>query len=138
MSIVFGVVAALACVVVLVAFALDAYASPGTWIEAVDAIVFLGVGVWALLRAPQHWHVGAAIGMGLVAVAVGLLEGAIFLHPIALAVLPGAATRFADILALGAGLDAAVLGGLVYVEQGGVLPTDPALGVPVAGAGIQR
>ena len=137
-SIAFGVVAALACGVVLVAFALDAYASPGTWIEAVDAIAFLGVGVWALLRAPQHWHVGAAIGMGLVAVAVGLLEGAIFLHPIALAVLPGTATRLWDILALGAGLDAAVLGGLVYVEQGGVLPTDPALGVPVAGAGIQR
>ena len=36
-SIWFGVIAACACGVVLVAFALDAYASPGTWIEAVDA-----------------------------------------------------------------------------------------------------
>ena len=86
----------------------------------------------------EHWHVGAAIGMGLVAVAVGLLEGAIFLHPIALAVLPAprpgspTSSRSARVWI------AAVLGGLVYVEQGGVLPTDPALGVPVAGAGTRR
>ena len=92
-----GVIAAAACGVVLVAFALDAYASPGTWIEAVDAIVFLGVGMWALRCAPKQWHVAAAIGLGLVAVAVALLEGAIFLHPVVLAVLPATAIRFADI-----------------------------------------
>ena len=136
-SIWFGVIAACACGVVLVAFALDAYASPGTWIEAVDAIAFIAVGAWALLRAPKQWHVAAAIGLGLVALAVGLLEGAIFLHPVVLAVLPGTATRLADILAVGAGLVAAGLGGLVYVEQGGVMPADSALGVPVAGSGTR-
>jgi hypothetical protein len=134
-SIWFGVIAAGASVIVLVAFALDAYASPGTLIEAVDAIAFMGVGAWALLRAPEQWHVAAAIGLGLVALAVGLLEGAVFLHPVVLAVLPGTATRLADIVAVGAGLVAAVLGGLVYVEQGGVMPVDSALGVPVAGFG---
>jgi hypothetical protein len=133
-----GVIAAGACGVVLVAFALDAYASPGTWIEAVDAIVFLGVGLWALRRAPQEWHVAAAIGLGLVAVAVALLEGAIFLHSVVLAVLPATAIRFADIIALAAGLGAAALGGWVYVEQGGVTPADSTLGVPVAGARVQR
>ena len=69
--------------------------------------------------------------------AVGLLEGAIFLHPVVLAVLPGTATRLADILAVGAGLGAAVLGGLVYAEQGGVAPADSTLGVPVAGSGTR-
>jgi hypothetical protein len=133
-----GVIAAVACGVVLVAFALDAYASPGTWIEAVDAIVFLEVGMWALLRAPQQWHVAGAIGLGLVAVAVGLLEGAIFLHPVVLAVLPGTTIRFADSVAVSAGLGAAGLGGLVYVEQGGVMPADSTLGVPVAGARVER
>jgi len=133
-----GVIAAAACGVVLVAFALDAYASPGTWIEAVDAIVFLLVGMWALLRAPQQWHVAAAIGLGLVAIAVALLEGAIFLHSVVLAVLPGTMIRFADIIALAAGLGAAALGGLVYVEQGGVTPADSTLGVPVAGARVER
>jgi hypothetical protein len=132
-----GVIAACACGVVLVAFALDAYASPGTWIEALDAIAFIGVGVWALLGGPKQWHVAAAIGLGLVALAVGLLEGAIFLHPIVLAVLPGTATRLADILAIGAGIGAAVLGGLVYAEQGGVAPAGSTLGVPLAGSGTR-
>jgi hypothetical protein len=130
-SIWFGVIAACACGVVLVAFVLDAYASPGTWIEAVDAIAFIAVGAWALVRAPAQWHVAAAMGMGLVALAVGLLEGAIFLHPVVLAVLPATATRFADILAVGAGLLAAGLGGLLYADQGDVMPADSALGVPV-------
>jgi hypothetical protein len=31
--------------------------------------------------APEQWHVAATIGLGLVALAVGLLEGASFLHP---------------------------------------------------------
>jgi hypothetical protein len=115
-AIVFAVVATAACGVILVAFALDAYASPGTWIEGFDAIAFLGVGAWVLRRGPQHWQVAAAAGLGLVGRAVGLLEGAIFLHPIVLAILPGTAIRIADIVAIGAGLDAAALGGLFYVE----------------------
>ncbi len=116
-SIVFGVAAALAATVILIAFALDAYASPGTWIVGIDAIVFLGVGGWVLRRGPQRWHVAAAIGLGLVALAVGLLEGAIFLHPIVLAVLPGNVTRVIDIVAIGAGITAAALGGAYYLES---------------------
>ena len=116
-AVAFGVAAAAAATAVLVAFALDAYASPGTWIVGVDAIVFLGVGAWSLRRAPQRWRVVPAIGLGLLALAVGLLEGAIFLHPIVLAVLPGDMTRFIDIVAIGAGLAAAGLGGLYYLES---------------------
>ncbi len=116
-SITFAVTAALAATAILIAFALDAYASPGTWIVGVDAIVFVGVGAWTLRRGPERWHVAAAIGLGLLAFAVGLLEGSIFLHPIVLAVLPGDVTRFVDIVAVGAGVAAAVLGGLYYIES---------------------
>jgi hypothetical protein len=112
----FGVAAAVAASVILVAFAFDAYASPGTWIIGIDVLVFLGIGGWALVGGPQRWHVAAAIGLGLVALAVGLLEGAIFLHPIVLAILPASATRFVDVIVIGAGLNAAALGGLFYLE----------------------
>ncbi len=136
-SIWLGVIASCASVVVLVGFAFDAYASPGTWIEAVDAIAFMGVGAWALLRAPRQWHVAAAIGLGLVSLAVALLEGAIFLHPIVLAVLPGSVVRSADIVAIGAGVVAVGLGALVYVEQDGITLTDSALEVPAASTGTR-
>jgi hypothetical protein len=135
----FAVAAAAASVVILVAFALDPYASPGTWIEGFDAIAFLGVGVWGLLRGPAHLQIAAAIGLGLVALAVALLEGAIFLHPIVLAVLPGTATRIVDIVAIGAGLDAAALGGWFYLETTGVTRgNEPELGLSIASAHEQR
>jgi hypothetical protein len=112
----FAVAAAVASVVTLVAFMLDAYASQGTWIEGFDTLVFLGVGVWVLRRGPEHWHVAAAIGLGLVALAVGLLDGAIFVHPVVLAILPATAIRVFDVVAIGAGLAAVALGSLVYAE----------------------
>jgi hypothetical protein len=117
-SLVLAAAAAAASVVVLVSFAIDSYASPGTWIEAIDAIAFLAVGIWALLRAPEQWRSAGAIGVGLVAVAVGLLEGAVFFHPIVLAVLPGAVVRFACVIAIGAGVGAAALGASVYARVG--------------------
>jgi hypothetical protein len=114
---VLAVAATAASVVILAAFALDAYASPGTWIEGIDAIAFLAVGVWVLFRGPPRWQLAGAIGLGLVALAVALLELPIFLHPIVLAILPGDAVRVLDVVALGAGLDAAALGCLVYVAS---------------------
>jgi hypothetical protein len=133
-AIVFAIAASVAALVILVAFAADAYASPGTWIEAADAIAFLGGGVWVLLRGPQHWHVAAAIGLGLVGLAVGLLEGAIYLHPIVLAILPATVTRVTDIVAIGAGLNAAALGSLFYIETTGLMPNDkPHRAPPVPG-----
>lgn len=113
---------------ILVAFALDAYASPGTWIEALDSIAFLGVGAWVLFRGPERWRMAGAIGIGLVGLAVGLLEGAVFLHPIVLAVLPSVLIRLGCIVAIGAGLDAAALGGLFYADTG----------LPVSSADIER
>lgn len=70
-----------------------------------------------MLRGPAQWRVAGAAGLGLVALAIGLLEGAIFLRPIVLAILPAAVIRTADIAAIAAGVDAAVLGGLFYLED---------------------
>jgi hypothetical protein len=115
----FALAASVASVLILVGFALDAYASPGTWIEGFDSIAFLAVGIWVLFRGPHRWRVAGAIGAGLVALAVGLLEGAVFLHPIVLAVLPAGVVRLACIVAIGAGLSAAAIGAVFYVETEG-------------------
>jgi hypothetical protein len=50
--------------------------------------------------------------------AVGLLEGAVFLHPIVLAVLPAPGVRLACVVAIGAGVNAAALGGFVIAQTG--------------------
>jgi hypothetical protein len=111
-----AVVAAGAAALTAAALALDAYASPGTWIEGLDVIAFLAVGLAVLWRGPPGLHVAAAIWLGLVSVAVALLEGAVFLHPIVLAILPGTVMRLLVITALGAGLSAAVLGSTMFGE----------------------
>jgi hypothetical protein len=115
-AMVFGLIAAAAAAVTVVALALDAYASPGTWIEALDVLVFLAVGVAVMWRGPDNLHVAAAIWLGLVSAAVGLLEGAVFLHPIVLAVLPGTVMRVLVVTALGAGISAAVAGATQFGE----------------------
>jgi hypothetical protein len=113
-----AIAAAAASIAVELALAFDAYASPGTWIEAVDSIVFLVVGLGILFRGPQHLRMGGAVGVGLVSLAVGLLDGAVLLHPIVLAVLPGTIVRLAVAIAVGAGLGAGVLGCLHYADGG--------------------
>ncbi len=112
----FALICALASTVLAVAFALDPYASPGTWIESGDGIVFIAVGVGVILQGPRHWHAGAAVGLGLLGVAIGLSEGPVFFHPIALALLPGTVVRYADITAIGAGTGAAALGCWIYAR----------------------
>jgi hypothetical protein len=111
-----GVVAAGASVVLAFAFAFDAYASPGTWIEALDELAFVAAGLGLLLLGPRHLRAAAAAGLGFVSLAVGLLSGAVFLHPIVLAVLPALVTRVLGVMAIGLGTGAVILGCLVYTE----------------------
>ncbi|MGH2889623.1 MAG: hypothetical protein ACRDNJ_08340 [Solirubrobacteraceae bacterium] len=112
----FARVAALATAVFASAFAFDAYASPGTWIVAVDGIAFLAAGIWVILSGRRNLHVAAAIWVGLVSLAIALLDGPIFLHPIVLAVLPGTLMRLLVVTAIGAGVDAAALASLHFSE----------------------
>jgi len=111
-----AVAAAGASVIVAVVFALDAYASPGTWIAGFDEIFFIAIGIGVLLRGPPRWHLPAAIGLGLLAAAVGISKGQIFFHPLVLAVVPGSVVRLLAIVAIGAGFAAAALGGVIYAE----------------------
>jgi hypothetical protein len=113
-----GAAAVVACaaIAIVVAFSLDAYASPGTWIEAVNTIACIGVGVGVLVIGPRHWRAAAAGGIGFLGLAVGLLDGAVFLHPIVLSVLPSGAVRILDVVAIGAGLDAAALSAWFYTD----------------------
>jgi hypothetical protein len=131
----FAAVAAAAAVMLPVGFALDAYASPGAWIEGFDAFAFIAVGLWVMLRGPEHLRLAGAIGVGLVGVAVGLLAGPVFLHPIVLAILPGTVVRLLVVAAIGAGLSAAALGCLFHDEI--IAPAgegERALGFPPADA----
>jgi FtsH-binding integral membrane protein len=124
LAIALALIAAGAATVVALAFALDAYASPGTWIVGVDVIIFLAVGVEVMRRGPRHLHVAAAIWVGLVSVALGLLDGAVFLHPIVLAILPGTVMRLLVVTAIGAGASAAVLGSTLFSEITAVAAAD--------------
>jgi hypothetical protein len=118
-AIAFAVAGAVAAVVTALAFVLDAYASPGTWIAGLDEIAILAVGLGVLLWGRRQLHLGAAIGLGLLGLAVGISEGSIFLHPIVLSILPATAIRIVVVAAIGAGLDAAVLGCVYYVQTPG-------------------
>jgi hypothetical protein len=115
-AIVLALIAAGAATVVAPAFALDAYASPGSWIVGVDVIIFLAVGIGVMRRGPRNLHVPAAIWVGLVSVALGLLDGAVFLHPIVLAILPGTVMRLLVVTAIGAGTSAGILGSTLFSE----------------------
>ncbi len=116
-----GAAAVVACaaVAIMVGFSLDAYASPGTWIEAVNTLACIAVGVGVLVAGPRRWHAAAAGGVGALGLAIGLLEGAVFLHPIVLSVLPSEVMRILDVVAIGAGLDAAALSAWFYAEAPG-------------------
>jgi hypothetical protein len=125
-----AVVAAAASVVTALVFSFDAYASPGTWIASFDEIFFAVVGVGVLIRGPTRWHVPAAIGLGLLSVAVGISKGAVYFHPLVLAIVPGGLARVLAIVSVGSGLAAAALGGASYAGQpsrsarpGGIVPT---------------
>jgi hypothetical protein len=106
-----------AAVILSLAVALDGYASPGMWVLGLNAIALLGAGTWMVVRGPEQLRVSAAIGVGMLAAAVGLIDVPVFLHPVVLAVLPGAAIRALAIAAIGLGVDAAALGCALYARE---------------------
>jgi hypothetical protein len=123
MAIVLALIAVSASVLVTISFALDQYASPGTWIAGLDEIAFAAIGVGVLARGPSNIHVGAAVGLGLLSLAIGISKGAVFLHPIVLAILPATLVRVLILTAVGGGASAATLGGAYYVRVSDRAPT---------------
>jgi hypothetical protein len=113
-SLAFAVTAGVAAAATALGFALDTYASPGTWIAGLDELAFIAVGLGALVWGPRSAHAPAAIGLGLLGVAVGVSKGAVFLHAIVLSPLPGTVARLFVAVAIGAGVAAAVLGAATY------------------------
>jgi hypothetical protein len=62
------------------------------------------------------WRGLAVIGMGLLGGAVAISKGAVFFHPIALSVLPGAVTRLAVMVAVDGNVAALIHGGASYSD----------------------
>ena len=112
-----AIVAAAASITVDLVFALDSYASPGTWIAAADEIVLIAAGLGVVLKGPANLRAAGVIGVGLMASAIGLIHGPVFLHPIVLAALPSTVTRALTLIGLAAGIDAAVVGCLAYLRE---------------------
>jgi hypothetical protein len=127
-------VAAAASVILTCGFALDEYASPGTWILGLNATALLVFGLWGALRGPKSLRLAGVIGVGLLAAAVGLINGAVFLHPIVLAALPAPVIRALVLAAVGFGTNAAVLACVLYVEPSAASEPPGAIGLVAAAA----
>jgi hypothetical protein len=125
-AIVFALVAAGGAAVTTAAFAFGVYANPGTWIIGFDALALIAAATGVIVRGPDEWHAGAAVGIGLVALVVGLAKADVFLHGVVLSVLPSLATRVAVALTLGAGIAATTLGAASYLDTADVRERAPA------------
>jgi hypothetical protein len=113
----FGAVAGGAAVLTAIVFALDAYASPGTWIAGADEVVFAAAGFAALKLGTSRVRLAAVVWLGLLATAVGASKGPVYLDADVLAAVPGVVARLLVTVALAAGVAAAVLGGRCLVER---------------------
>ena len=116
-SVALGAVAAACAVVAAAGFSLSTYASPGTWIESADEAIFALAGAAVLAWGPRAARAAAGGGLGLLALAVGLSKGAIFLHAVVLSTLPGTMCRALVAVAVAAGIAAAAAGALHYVRR---------------------
>lgn len=116
-SIALGSVAAAAAVLTAAGFAFDAYASPGTWIEGIDETVFAAAAVAALCLAPPVGRIAAGGALGLLALAIALSKGAMFLDADVLSVLPGTLARLLTTIALASGAAASATAGLWFATH---------------------
>ena len=113
-----GLLSSTAAIVVAAAFALSAYADPGTWIAGVDELFFAAAGIGVLRWGPPGARLPSALWLSVLGLAVGLSKGAVFLHALVLAPLPGTAMRAAVVIAVGTGLAGAVAACVAYVRAG--------------------
>jgi hypothetical protein len=103
--------------------ALSSYASPGIRIAGADGLVFAAVGFGVLGWGPRDARVPAGVGLGLLGLAVGLSESAVFVHAGVLSAFPATPTRVGVVLAIAAGATGVMTGLIFYLWQ----PVEPAL-----------
>jgi hypothetical protein len=108
--------AAVATVATALDFGITGSATPGAWIAGFDEIVFVAVGIGVLTAGPPQMRVGAALGLGLLALAVGASKGSIFVHPVVLTSVRAMLTRLIVTLAVAAGLAAAGLAASLFAS----------------------
>ncbi len=113
-----GLLSSSAAIVVAAGFALSAYADPGTWIAGVDELFFAAAGVGVLRWGPPVARLPSALWLSVLGLAVGLSKGAVFLHALVLAPLPGTAMRVAVVIAVATGLAGAVSACVTYARAG--------------------
>jgi hypothetical protein len=109
-----GIVAAAATIVTAVGFAAYGSASEGRIVEGANEVFVALVGLVVLVRGSRSARLGAAAGLGVLGVFVGLTKVSALLHGLVLAATPADVTRVAVALALWAGLGAAILGGALF------------------------
>jgi hypothetical protein len=112
-----GATAAAAGIVATAGLALSSYASPGIRIVGADGLVFAAVGFGFLVWGPGEASVPTGVGLGLLGLAVGLSESAVFLHAVVLSALPALPMRVGVALAIAAGGAGVITGLLCYVQD---------------------
>ena len=115
-AVAFGAVSALGTVAVAATFAFDANASAGTWIEGVNELVFVLVGLVVLARPSADARCIAGGALGLLALSAGSTKIPVFLHGVVLSALPSTVTRIMVTLTISAGVAAAAVGVAVFFE----------------------
>ena len=112
-----GSLAGVAAMITITGSVLDRYASLGTWVAGVDEAVLFGACAAVAGFGPSRARVAGMMGIGVLALVVGLTVGDVFLHPIVLSVVPSAAARLAAALSIAAGLATAILGCAFYARS---------------------
>jgi hypothetical protein len=113
-----GLLSSAAAIVVAAAFALSTYADPGTWIAGVDELFFAAAGIGVLRWGPPVARLPSGLWLSVLGLAVGLSKGAVFLHALVLAPLPGTAMRVFVVIAVGSGLAGSVSACVAYARAG--------------------
>jgi hypothetical protein len=111
-----GALAGAATIAVAAAFALAPSANGGHWVEAANELVFVLVGFAVLVRGSSNARMFAALGLGLLALGVGLSKVPVLLHGVVLSAFPATPTRLAVAAAFWIGAGATALGLVAFFE----------------------
>jgi hypothetical protein len=105
-----GALAAVTMLVTMAGFALDPYASPGTWIEGGNEAALALAGFVFMARAAPQPRAICGGALGALAFTAGAIKVPVLLHGVVLSVLPRAAARTGVTLMIAAGAAATAVG----------------------------